>query len=150
MPGTTDGTSMYDRTTIVLCSEMGRTIQGDVRTIVNDASKTVSQRYQEILDQDVCQHWHVSSCAFIGGSVRGARQAGAVGRQTLDIIPILADGSLDPAFDPATGLLRQGQTQTGIIPEAGNVYATALDLAGVDPAGKGRNEKGPLSFVKRP
>jgi len=33
---------MYDRTTIVLCSEMGRTIQGDVRTIVNDASKTVS------------------------------------------------------------------------------------------------------------
>ncbi len=149
MPGTTDGTSMYDRTTIVLCSEMGRTIQGDVRTIVNDASKTVSQRYQEILDQDVCQHWHVSSCAFLGGTVRGARQAGAVGRQTLDIIPILADGSLDPAFDPATGLLRQGQTQTGIIPEAGNVYATALELAGVDPAGKGRNEKGPLSFVKR-
>jgi hypothetical protein len=149
MPGTTDGTTMYDRTTIVLCSEMGRTIQGDVRTIVADASKTVSQRYQEILDQDVCQHWHVSSAAFLGGSVRGGVQAGGVGSQTLDIIPIRADGSLDPAFDPATGLLRQGQTQSGFLPDAGHLYATALHLAGVDPTGRGRNDKAPLRFIAR-
>jgi hypothetical protein len=140
---------MYDRTTIVLCSEMGRTIQGDVRTIVADASKTVSQRYQEILDQDVCQHWHVSSAAFLGGSVRGGVQAGGVGSQTLDIIPIRADGSLDPAFDPATGLLRQGQTQSGFLPDAGHLYATALHLAGVDPTGRGRNDKAPLRFIAR-
>lgn len=149
MPGTTDGTTMYDRTTIVLCSEMGRTIQGDVSSIVDDATKTVSQRYQEVLDQDVCQHWHVSSAALLGGSVRGGVQAGAVGSQTLDIIPIREDGSLDPAFDPATGLLRQGQTQTGFIPDAGHLYATALHVAGVDPAGKGRNDKPPLTFIKR-
>lgn len=149
MPGTTDGTTMFDRTTIVLCSEMGRTIQGDVSGIVDDASKTVSQRYQEVLDQDVCQHWHVSGCAFIGGSVNGGHQAGAVGTQTLDIIPIKADGSLDPAFNPDTGL-NTGGSQTGFIPESGHVYSTALQLAGVDPAGKGRNIHPPLSFVKKP
>lgn len=149
MPGTTDGTTMYDRTTIVLCSEMGRTIQGDVGAIVDDASKTVSQRYQEVLDQDVCQHWHVSSAAFLGGNVRGGTQVGGVGTQSLDIIPIRADGSLDPAFDPQTGLLRAGQTQTGFLPEAGHLYATALQLSGVDPTGKGRNEKPALSFVSR-
>ena len=149
MPGTTDGTTMYDRTTIVLCSEMGRTIQGDVSSIVDDASKTVSQRYQEVLDQDVCQHWHVSSAAFLGGNVRGGSQAGGVGRQSLDIIPIRNDGTLDPAFDPQTGLLRSGQSQTGFIPEAGHIYSTALQLAGVDPTGKGRNEKPALSFIQR-
>lgn len=147
MPGTSDGTTMFDRTTIVLCSEMGRTIQGDVRGIVDDPEKTVSQRYQEVLDQDVCQHWFVSSCAFIGGNVRGGQQAGGVGNQTLASIPIRADGSLDPAFDPVTGL--QNGSQTGFIPDAGHVYATALDVAGVDPAGKGRNTSPPLAFVKR-
>ena len=150
MPGTTDGTTMFDRTTIVLCSEMGRTIAGDVSSVVADASRTVEARYQDILAQDVCQHWHVSSAAFIGGSVRGGQQAGAVGNQTLDIIPITSSGALDPAFDASTGLLRQGQTQQGFLPDAGNLYATALQLAGVDPVGKGRNTKPPLSFVKKP
>jgi hypothetical protein len=147
MPGTTDGTTMFDRTTIVLCSEMGRTIQGDVSSIVDDPAKTVAQRYQEVLDQDVCQHWHVSGCAFIGGNVRGGAQAGAVGNQTLDIIPIRADGSLDPAYDPVTGV-RNG-TETGFLPEAGHVYSTALHLSGVDPTGVGLNTKPPLTFVKR-
>jgi hypothetical protein len=149
MPGTSDGTTMYDRTTIVLCSEMGRSIQGDVSTIVADASRTVEARYQDVLDQDVCQHWHVSSAAFFGGSVRPATQAGGVGNQTLDIIPITSSGDFDPAFDAVTGLQRQGQTQTGFIPDAGHLYATALQLAGVDPVGKGRNNRPPLTFVQR-
>ena len=148
MPGTVDGTTMFDRTTIVLCSEMGRTIQGDVSTIVDDISKTVDQRYQEVLDQDVCQHWHVSSAAFIGGNVKGGSQAGAVGNQTLDIIPIQADGSLDAAFDPTTGLSKGAQT--GFVPEAGHIYATALHLAGVDPTNVGRNTLPPLTFIKKP
>jgi hypothetical protein len=147
-PETVDGSSLWDRTTIVLCSEMGRTIQGDVRTIVNDAAKTVDQRYQEILDQDVCQHWHVSSCAFLGGNVRGGQQVGGVGNQTLDHIPIRNDGSLDPAFDPVTGLANGAQT--GFVPDAGHVYATALYTAGVDPTGRGRNNRPPLRFVARP
>ncbi len=150
MPGTTDGTTMFDRTTIVLCSEMGRTIQGNVRDIVDDAARTVDQRYQDILEQDVCQHWHVSSAAFLGGTVRGGTQVGGAGSQTLDIIPITADGSFDPAYDPVTGLQRSGTTPTGFIPDAGHLYATALHVAGVDPAGRGRNDKQPLSFVKRP
>jgi len=146
-PSTIDGSTLWDRTTIVLCSEMGRTIQGDVRSIVDDPSKTVDQRYQEVLDQDVCQHWPVSSCAFLGGNVRGGQQAGGVGSQTLDHIPIRDDGSFDPAFDPTTGL--QNGTQSGFVPDAGHVYATALHLAGVDPAGRGRNERPPLRFVAR-
>jgi hypothetical protein len=146
-PGTTDGSTLWDRTTIVLCSEMGRTIQGDVRTIVDDPAKTVDQRYQEVLDQDVCQHWPVSSAAFLGGNVRGGQQAGGVGNQTLDHIPVRADGTLDPAFDPVTGL-RNG-TQSGFVPDAGHVYSTALHLAGVDPAGRGRNDRPPLRFIAR-
>lgn len=149
MPGTTDGTTMFDRTTIVLCSEMGRTISGDVAGVIADNARTVEARYQEVLAQDVCQHWHVSSAAFIGGSVRGGQQAGAVGNQTLDIIPITSSGALDPAYDPTTGVLRSGQTPTGFTPDAGHLYATALQLAGVDPAGKGRNTREPLSFVRR-
>jgi hypothetical protein len=149
MPGTLDGTTMYDRTTIVLCSEMGRSIQGDVSTIVADASRTVEARYQDVIAQDVCAHWHVSSAAFFGGSVRGATQAGGVGNQTLDTIPIMPGGELDPAYDPVTGLLRQGQNRTGFVPDPGHLYATALHLSGVDPAGKGRNNRPPLTFVKR-
>jgi hypothetical protein len=120
-----------------------------VSTIVADASRTVEARYQDVLDQDVCQHWHVSSAAFFGGSVRPATQAGGVGNQTLDIIPITSSGDFDPAFDAVTGLQRQGQTQTGFIPDAGHLYATALQLAGVDPVGKGRNNRPPLTFVQR-
>ena len=148
MPGAASAT-MFDRTTIVLCSEMGRTISGDVSGVVADAGRTVEARYQDILAQDVCQHWHVSSAAFIGGNVRGGQQVGGVGSQTLDIIPITNSGALDPAYDPSTGLLRQGQSSTGFTPDAGHLYATALQLAGVDPAGKGRNNRPPLSFIKR-
>lgn len=149
MPGA-PGVTMYDRTTIVLCSEMGRTIQGDVDAILASAD-SVDAKYQQILDQDVCQHWDVSSCAFLGGTVQGARQYGRVGASTLASIPIMPDGSLDPAFDAQTGALRSGQQQSGesFLVEPGHIYSTALELSGVAPAGKGRNTKPPLGFIKR-
>jgi hypothetical protein len=146
-PGQTDNSTLYDRTTIVLCSEMGRTLHGDVESIINDEGKSVDQRYTEVLEQDVCQHWHVNSTVFMGGAVRGGTQFGRVGNQTMDIIPIMADGSLDPAYHAMTGQLNG--TSAGFTPDAGHVYATALMLAGVDPAGKGRNIRPPLQFVKR-
>jgi hypothetical protein len=147
MPGV-PGTSMWDRTTIVLCSEMGRTIHGDVDAILN-ADGTENEKYTQIMEQDVCQHWKTSSVCFLGGNVNGGRTFGRVGTSTLDAIPTMPDGSLDPAYDPVTGLLNGGATQSGIISDAGNVYATALDLAGVDPVGKGKNTKEALTFIKK-
>lgn len=142
------GTSLYDQSTIVLCSEMGRTIQGDVDEILN-GDGTTNEKYTSILDQDVCQHWDVSSAVFLGGSVKPNTQYGRVGTQTLDAIPLMPDGSLDPAFNPTTGVLNPGQTASGTVPDAGHIYSTALDLAGVDPTGKGRNDRPPLTFLKR-
>lgn len=150
MPGA-PGLSMYDRTTLVLTSEMGRTISGNVDNILVDAALNTAAKYQAILDQDVCQHWHVSSAAFLGGNVRGGTQFGRVGGVTLDHIPMMPDGSLDPAYDPTTGQLRTGQQRSpqSFVADAGHVYATALALAGVDPAGRGRNTSPPMSFVRR-
>jgi len=147
MPGA-PGTSLWERTNIVLCSEMSRTIQGDVQSILA-SSDTTDSKYQQILDQDVCQHWFVSSCAFLGSNVQGGRQFGRVGSQTLDSIPMLTDGTLDPAFDATTGTKRSGQNQTGFVADPGHIYSTALLLGGVDPANKGRNTRPPLTFVKK-
>ena len=68
----------------------------------------------------------------------------------------MPDGTLDPAFDPLTGLLRPGATQSpnSVISDCGHVYATALYLSGLDPdglrsQGKGKNTSGPLRFIKR-
>jgi hypothetical protein len=150
------GRSFWDLTTIVLASEMGRTIQGDVTSILasNDSD---SSKYTQIIDQDVSQHWHVNSVAFLGGSVRGNTQWGRVGTETLEAIPLMPDGSLDPAYDPVTGRLRAGQTRSSqsFISDAGHVYATALYLSGLDPAaltaqGKGRNNRPPMTFLRRP
>lgn len=150
MPGM-PGRSMWAQTNIVVASEMGRSIMGDVGTILTGTG-TPDEKYNAILEQDVCQHWPVSSVAFLGGNVRGGTQFGRVGTATLDAIPILPDGSLDPAFDATTGVLRPGQTQSAnaFVTDAGHAYATALQLAGVNPAGRGRNTRPPLSFVARP
>lgn len=130
------GDRYWKYTTIVLCSEMGRSLGSD----------------KPGDDEDVCQHWNTSSVAFLGGTVKGNTQFGGVGRESLDSIPILPSGALDPAFDPATGLLKNGATKSAdsFVPTAGHVYATALDLSGISKANqKGKNEAPPLSFVKR-
>lgn len=143
--------TLWDRTTIVVASEMGRTLQGNVAPILT-GNGTPDEKYNLILEQDVCQHWPVSSAVFLGGNVRGNAQYGAVGALTLDSIPLLPDGTLDPAYDPMTGVLRSGQTKSAqsFVPDAGYIYSTALRLAGVDPAGKGLNTRPPLTFIERP
>ncbi|MBM4281425.1 MAG: hypothetical protein FJ137_11925 [Deltaproteobacteria bacterium] len=150
MPGA-PGVSMYDRTTIVLCSEMGRAISGNVDAILANTALPDDVRYAQILDQDVCQHWHVNGVAFLGGNVRGGTQFGRVGSETLESIPTMPDGTLDPAFDPGTGQLRPGQQKSAasFVSDPGHVYATALALSGVSPAGRGRNTRPALPFVQR-
>jgi hypothetical protein len=126
------GKSYWDLTTIVLASEMGRSMSGG--------------------DDDVCQHWDTSSVAFMGGAVKGGTQFGGVGTTSLDSIPIMPDGSKDPAFDPVTGALKSGATQSpsSFVSGAGHVYATALELTGIPKANqKGKNTSPSLLFVKK-
>ncbi len=124
------GKSYFDNTTIVLASEMGRSMSGG--------------------DDDVCQHWNPSSVAFLGGLVKGGTQFGRVGTTSLDAIPTMPDGTLDPAFDPVTGQLNGTKSPNSFVSDAGHVYATALDLTGIAKANqKGKNKGTPLAFVKK-
>lgn len=145
MPGIA-GRSMWDQTTIVLASEMGRTISGDVTSILASDDDD-DEKYTQIVEQDVCQHWYVNGVAFMGGSVKGNRQFGRVGTVSMDAIPLLPDGTLDPAYDPVTGTLIGTPSSKGFVPDSGHVYSTALALSGVDPAGKGRNTRSSMGFV---
>jgi hypothetical protein len=144
------GTSLFDHTTVVLTSEFGRTIHGDVEAIkrmkIPDKDKE-----KQIAGQDISQHWKVTSAAFLGGKVKGDRQYGGVGDKTLLAIPLLPDGSMDPAYDAVTGELKPGAQQhpQSAIPNHGDVYATALYLADINPRGRGRNTRPPLTYVKK-
>ncbi len=149
------GRSYWDHTTIVLASEMGRMMGADAASILASGASD-PDKYGQIMDQDVCQHWLVSSAAFLGGPVQGNRQWGRVGTVTRDAIPMMPDGTLDPAFDPVTGVPRPGATQSpsSFVSDCGHVYATALYLSGLDPdalrsQGKGRTTSPPMRFVKR-
>lgn len=69
----------------------------------------------------------------------------------------MPDGTLDPAYDPDTGRLISGRTKSpgSFITDSGHVYSTALYLSGLNPAalkaaGKGRNDRPPLAFIKKP
>lgn len=126
------GKSYWDYTTVVLASEMGRSVSGG--------------------DDDVCQHWDTSSVAFLGGTVKGGTQFGRVGSSSLDSIPLLANGAMDPAYEATTGLVKSGMTPNAaaFVPDAGHVYATALELSGIPRASQtGKNTKPSLSFVKK-
>ena len=61
------------------------------------------------------------------------------------------DGSLDPNYDSLTGELKEGREkhEKSSIPNHGDVYATALQLSGIDPKGKGKNQRPPMTFIKR-
>lgn len=144
------GKSLYDLTTIVLTSEFGRTIQGDVESIRQ--MKISDEDKQKMIDaQDISQHWRVTSAAFLGGKVRGNLQVGGVGERTLLPIPLMPDGTLDPAYDPVTGELKPNfqKSKQSSIPNHGDVYATALYLADIDPKGRGRNDRPPLRYFKK-
>jgi hypothetical protein len=144
------GTSFFDHTNIVLTSEFGRTIHGAVDDIMKKPAPEM-QKQKEIDGQDISQHWKVTSAAFLGGKVKGQKQYGGVGETTLLAIPLLPDGSMDPAYDARSGEAISGRTPSdqGVVPNHGDVYATALHLSDIDPKGKGRNERGPLTYIKR-
>lgn len=144
------GKSLFDYTTIVLTSEFGRTIQADVNEIEKMPIPEADKK-KMILDQDISQHWAVTSAAFLGGAVKGDSQYGRVGEHTLRPIPIMPDGSLDPAYDERTGELQKDKKkdEKSFVPNHGDVYSTALHLSGLDPKGRGRNTRPPLKFIKR-
>jgi len=122
-----------------------RTISGDVAAILSDNVKfpTDAEKYAETMKQDCCQHRGVHSVPFLGGSVQRG-------------ISLMTDGSLHSAYDPITGLLMAGRTKSpmSFLSVAGHVYATALYLAGLDPAlraaNKGRNVWAPMRLLKKP
>lgn len=145
------GQSLYDHTNIVLTSEFGRSLHGEIGGILKKKDLTDEKRQSQIGGQDICAHWKVTSCAFLGGKVQGNRQYGAVGEDTLMGIPLMPDGSLDPHYDPRTGTLLEGKQQhpKSSMPDHGSVYATALQLSDISPKGRGRNERAPLDFIAR-
>jgi hypothetical protein len=141
-------TSLFDHTNIVLTSEFGRSIHGNVDGIL---SKSIgeAEKNSEVAGQDISAHWQVTSCAFLGGNVKGNSQYGRIGEKTLMAIPLLPDGSLDPAYDVVTGELKPECTQhpAAFVPNHGDIYATALKLSGIDPKGRGKNDRPALDFI---
>ena len=75
------GQSLYDRTNIVINSEFGRSLHGNVKGIL-DMDIPDKEKDQKIGGQDISAHWKVTSCAFLGGQVQGDRQYGSVGEKT--------------------------------------------------------------------
>ena len=152
----TSGKSYWDFTTIVLASEMGRSIQGNVADILASTDPD-DVKYAAILEQDVSAHWKANSAAFLGGTVKGGTQFGRVGTSSLTGIPVdVNTGALDPSYDPVTGAKKAGAVANpaAAIPDAGHIYSTALYLSGLDPvalkaADKGQNSRPPLKFIKK-
>ena len=144
------GTSFYDHSTIVLSSEFGRTVGGDIGSILEKTDLSEEEKRKQILSQDISAHNPVNSCAFLGPKVRGGTQFGWVGQKTMQPIPIHPEtGDLDPRFD-RDGDFRPGFTEPSpgfITPNHGHIYSTALKLAGVDPKSAGKNESPFLPFV---
>lgn len=142
--------SLFDHTNIVVTSEFGRSIHGNVDGILAKG-KSEPEKKSEIGGQDISAHWQVTSCAFLGGNVRGNTQFGRVGEATLMAIPILPDGSLDPSYDPLTGNLLKDKNKhpESFLPNHGDVYSTALLLSGIEPKNRGRNERAALPFIVR-
>ena len=142
------GKSLYDLTNIVLTSEFGRSIHGNVNAILN-SELAEDEKKEKIDSQDISAHWKVTSAAFLGGDVKGNAQYGKIGEKTLMAIPILPDGSLDPAYDLVSGELKPDceKSPKSFIPGHGDVYATALYLSDINPQGIGRNKRPPLQFI---
>lgn len=144
------GKSLFDHTNIVINSEFGRSLHGNVDGIL-EMDIPEEEKDKKIGGQDISAHWKVTSCAFLGANVKGDRQYGSVGEKTLMAIPILPNGEMDPNYDPISGKLRKGRQKhpESFIPNHGDVYATALQLSGISPEGKGRNERPAMKFIPK-
>ena len=146
------GSSYYDHSTIVLSSEFGRTVGGNISSILDKSDLTEEEKREQILSQDISAHNPVNSCAFLGPRVRGGAQFGWVGQKTMQPIPVHPKtGELDPRYD-RDGNLRSGFQERSpgfVMPNHGHIYSTALKLADVNPEGAGRNEAPYLPFILR-
>ncbi len=144
------GSSYYDHATIVLSSEFGRTVGGNISSILEKSDLTEEEKREQILSQDISAHNPVNSCAFLGPRVRGGAQFGWVGQKTMQPVPVHPEtGALDPRYD-RDGNFRDGHQEASpgfIMPNHGHIYSTALKLAGVNPEGAGRNEAPHLPFI---
>lgn len=144
------GNSFYEYTTIVLSSEFGRTVGGNIESILENSDLDEAEKREQILSQDISAHNPVNSCAFLGPRVRGGAQFGWVGQKTFQPIPIHPKtGELDPRYD-RDGNLRDGYQEPSdgfIMPNHGHIYSTALKLVGADPSGAGRNDSPHLPFI---
>jgi hypothetical protein len=58
---------------------------------------------------------------------------------------------MDPAYDALSCDVIPSRTpsELGVVPNHGDIYATALHLSDIDPKGKGRNDRAPLTYIKR-
>lgn len=163
-PHKVTGKPIWDYCTVVITSEFGRSIHGDVDDILK-SSLPESEKQQKVGAQDISEHWFVTSAAFLGPKVNGGTQWGRVGTKTMQAIPLLPDGSLHPDFDPVTGEGPAGwndpksarfnpaqqKEYQKLIPNHGDVYATALALTGIAKKNQtGRNDRNPLPYIKRP
>ncbi len=157
------GKPIWEHTTIVLTSEFGRTIHGDVDSILK-STMPESDKQKMVDGQDISQHWKVTSAAFLGGTVQGDRQWGGVGSKTMLAVPLLPDGKSHPDFNAITGegpvgwddpkhaAFKQAKYDEymALIPNHGDVYATALYLAGIAKKDQaGRNNRKPLTYIKK-
>ena len=84
-----------------------------------------------------------------GGTAAGAC-TNANPKQRNRLLFVQANGTLDPAYNPATGVLTGTKNANSFVADAGHVYATALALSGIDPTGRGRNARKPLGFIQKP
>ena len=157
-PHQTTGRPLWEHTTIVLTSEFGRTIHGDVDSILHNAALPDVDKKKMVDNQDISEHWKVTSAAFLGPKVKGNTQWGGVGTKTIQAIPLMPDGSLCPDFNPLTGEGPKGwdadpvmkNKYNAMIPNHGDVYATALYLCDIPKRDqKGRNDRAPLPYIKK-
>ena len=146
------GKSFYDYTTIVLASEFGRTVSGNIGSILEKTDLSEEDKRTQILGQDISAHNPVNSVAFLGPRARGGAQFGWVGQKTMQPIPIHPKtGDLDPRYD-RDGNLRPGYTEPSpgfITPNHGHIYSTSLKMAGVNPKATGKNDPPHLPFLLR-
>ena len=146
------GKSFYDYTTIVLASEFGRTVSGNIGSILEKTDLSEEDKRTQILGQDISAHNPVNSVVFLGPRARGGAQFGWVGQKTMQPIPIHPKtGDLDPRYD-RDGNLRLGYTEPSpgfITPNHGHIYSTSLKMAGVNPKATGKNDPPHLPFLLR-
>ena len=146
------GKSFYDYTTIVLASEFGRTVSGNIGSILEKTDLSEEDKRTQILGQDISAHNPVNSVAFLGPRARGGAQFGWVGQKTMQPIPIHPKtGELDPRYD-RDGNLRPGYNEPSpdfILPNHGHIYSTSLKMAGVNPQAAGKNDPPHLPFLLR-